>query len=220
MKALKNAGIEIAHIGKFDAADDRTPIFYGILRGTGSAMLVCERLGKDYYYIDNGYYDAIYMDLQKRKDMSGKYRIVKNGMIEPYVGLPEQTPIRPKMRVLLLPPSPYSAFMHDTTPEDWNQEWSEKCRRLGWTAVIRDKSCQQPLNKHLAEFDIVIAFNSMGIMTAIEEKKYVFDTHGILRNAGKITNMLERFELHHIKQFYEPKNLTLEEIGKGMACLS
>lgn len=213
MRQIKNAGIEIAHIEKFNK--DKTPIFYGILRGTGSWMLWCQRQGKDFYYIDNGYYDAIYMDLQKVKDMSGKYRVVKNGMIEPYIGRPEQTPLKTGMKVLMLPPSPYSAFMHDTTPEDWNQEWVNKFKRQGWEVTIRDKSEQKPLNKHMADFDIVMAFNSMGIMTAISGGKYVFDTHGILRNADRYNNLLERYEINHVKQFYEPKNLTLGQISEG-----
>src|SRR3990167_9826340 len=124
MKVFKRAGYEVRDIGKFDPS--KPAIFYGILRGTGAAMRVCQAIGQDFYYVDNGYYDAVYMDVHKRKDMTGKYRVVKNDMAEVYTGPVDIIPAKPGMSVLLLPPSPYTAFMYDTTPEDWNFKWVTK----------------------------------------------------------------------------------------------
>ena len=78
--------IELRHISSFDSArlNDTKHAFYGILRGCSRAMHILAYMGMDYWYIDNGYFDAEYVNKDMRKDMSGKFRVVKSDMIEPY----------------------------------------------------------------------------------------------------------------------------------------
>jgi hypothetical protein len=216
--AFESAGTLTRHISEFSGfAHHEVSIFYGILRGCGVAMRICQELGIPYCYMDNGYFDAVYMDAMKRKDMVGTYRIVKNATLDQYIEQPNKIVERDpkhKMRVLLLPPSPYSAFMHDTTPEDWLHEWHHKLlgRDVG---VIRKKDDKTPLYEQLQGFDAVVAFNSMAVMEAIRLGKAVYTTHGIIRNADKFDTELQYFDYDAMRAYYEPKQLTLEQISKG-----
>src|SRR5258708_4136005 len=158
MKAFSRGGVKVAHIRDFDAYNVDQPIFYGILRGTGSAMRHLQYLNEDFWYLDNGYFDAIYMDQNKRKDMGGTYRIVKNDMLEACdiqpsksVALNDNT-----ARILLLPPSPYAAFMYDTTPEDWIMQSATRLSELGMTYSIRDKNDTSAYASTAKEYDAVL----------------------------------------------------------------
>lgn len=50
---------------------DGPAMVYGILRGCGEIIKECEWIGRDYYYVDHGYFRRGYYD--------GYFRIVKNG---------------------------------------------------------------------------------------------------------------------------------------------
>ena len=218
MKAFSRSGVTVRHIDKFDKT--QPAIFYGILRGNGAAMRHHQYQGIDCWYVDNGYFDAQYMDLMKHKNMTGKYRVVKNAMLEKFPLLPShQLPLR-KVNILVLPPSPYSAFMHDTTPDDWKAEWVKKLQVLGHNVAQRTKDDQQPLARALKAVDAVLAFNSMGIMAAVDHGKAVYTTHGIFDNADMIDKCLPYYDIEELRKFYEPKQFTLEEIAEGKACLS
>ena len=218
MKAFSRSGIIVTHIKNF--RPDLTPIFYGILRGCGTAMRLMQHLKKDYYYVDNGYFDAHYMDLNKRKEMSGKYRIVKNAKIETMCINPKKTSTE-KLRVLILPPSPYTAFMHDTIPEDWNVESIKRIQAAGHSHHVRNKDEQRTLRKQLSDFDAVYAFNSMGVVEAIELGKAVYTTHGIIRNRDLMEiGAAPYYDIDEIRKFYDSKQFTLEEIAdRGVKCL-
>ena len=217
MKAVGRSGIKVRHIKNFDK--DQPAVFYGILRGCGAGMLHHKIQGIPFFYIDNGYFDAMYMDLTKHKEMSGKYRVVKNGMIEPFMGAPRKEPIR-KCKVLGMPPSPYTAFMYDTSPEDWNLQARERLIRLGHEPMLRDKTDQQPLLKCLKHVDAVYAFNSMGAVAAIDAGKAVYTTQGVVQNDHLLEECLPYYDIAEIRKFYEPKQFTLGEISEGKACLS
>jgi hypothetical protein len=190
-------------------ASDHPSLFYGILRGCGRAMHTLKALGKDYYYIDNGYFDALYVDGNKHKDMSGKFRVVKNGMHEVYCGNKIVAEVC-NAKVLIIPPSPYSANFYDTTPEDWIYAVGKNLDPQTTQIKIRNKDSLTPLEESLAWCDGVIAFNSMAVMKAIEMGKYVKDSHGILRHP-----QWSRLDINEVKAFYEPKQFTLEEFRDG-----
>lgn len=226
MRAFEKASIQTEHVANFwqntvaTPTVAPTPIFYGILRGTGMAMRYCQEIKKDFYYLDNGYFDAIYMDEKKRKDMSGKYRVVKNGMIEKYSGGFSIFNAPEDMKVLILPPSPYTAFMHDTTPEDWVHEQAGKCQALGYHYAIRTKESTEALVDDLRQVSAVLAFNSMSVMTAIMHGISAFDTHGVLQNTQLFGKCLPAYELDSMREFYREKDFTLDEIKqKGITCL-
>jgi len=215
MTALHTSGIDIAHIRDFNNNKDETPIFYGILRGSGMAMRWCRAMKREYYYIDNGYFDAVYANRLGIKKDTGKYRIVKNDMLEEYKGEPSRSEAFRPIKVLIMPPSPYTAFMYDTIPYDWMALVRDEALRMGCYVSVREKSCDIPLKQHIAEHDAVFAFNSIAVMAAIELGKAVYTTHGIIRNQHMFNEVIPYYKEEDIKSFYEKKQYTLDEIQKG-----
>jgi hypothetical protein len=160
------------------------------------------------------------MDEHKKKDMSGKYRIVKEDMIEEIPDILPTKIIGGNMRVLMLPPSPYTAFMYDTTPEDWNFQWGSRLDDLGHSIHVRDKPDKSDLETTLNNFDAVFAFNSISVIKALEMGKAVYTTHGIIRNSDLLEQGAPYYHFDSVKKFYEPKNFTLEQIADlGEKCL-
>lgn len=216
-RAFQAGGVEVRHIREFPEGDgaNKTEIFYGILRGSGAAIRHLQYRSKEYYYVDNGYFDAVYMDQNKVKDMGGKYRVVKNGLLEEFKGLPRLVSPRRSLRILALPPSPYSAFMHDTTPEDWLHQWKTRRQANNDWIDVRHKDEKMPLAEQLKTYDAVIAMNSMAVMEAIRLGKAVYTTHGIVRNAEKFETEIPYYSYADMEAFYADKQFTLEEIAEG-----
>lgn len=207
--------LELRYIHEFDDWADtidefggRTVhILYGILRGCSRAAHIISAFCQDYCYIDNGYFDAHYIDSNKLKDMNGKFRVVRNGLHHAFDGGGvEEKPIK----ILILPPSPYSANFYDTTPEDWVCARIIELKANNQTFFIRDKNSTTPLDVDLANSDGVLSFNSMAVMRAIELGKSIKDTHGMFKRDG-----FHRYDFDEIKAFYEPKQFTLDEIREG-----
>ena len=219
MRSLSKGGVKVAHINNFQFNKNTPAVFYGILRGTGAAMKYLQMSGKDFHYLDNGYFNAVYMDENKLKDMSGKYRVVRGDMIESMDIEPAETSTG-TMNVLLIPPSTYTAFMYDTTPEDWNYEWGNKLSALGHSISFRKKD-EGSFDDAVKDFDAVFAFNSISAIRAVELGKAVYTTHGIIRNAHLIENIAPYYDIYEIKEFYKNKQFTLEEIAdRGIKCLN
>jgi hypothetical protein len=170
--------------------------------------------------VDNGYFDAIYVDKKGYKDTGGKFRIVKNEMIEKYIHKPSATISASCLNVLVLPPSPYSAFMHDTTPEDWIIDVTSKLRSIDHPYKIRYKDDKQDFKEAVKECDAVLAFNSMGVMAASEMGRAVYDTHGIFRNYEMLGKIAPYYAVGDLKKYYKQKDYSLEEIADGdLECL-
>lgn len=220
LKAFSRGGVQVAHINDFQFNKSRDSLFYGILRGTGPAMRHLRFAGRGYHYVDNGYFDAVYMDAKKVKEMGGKYRIVRDDMIEPIVIDPVKVTTG-QMRIRIYPPSAYTAFMYDTTPEDWGQQWVRALTSLGHDCDFTDKTPGWSFDEAIKDFDALFTFNSTTVMRAIELGKAVFTTHGIIRNADKVASGAHYYDLSAMKTFYEPKQFTLEEIAdRGVKCLN
>lgn len=228
--------IEIKHISEFkpDYAEEKYPcapcstsIFYGLLRGTGNAMKICQFLREDFYYIDNGYTGAEYIDAKGAKYMDGKLRICKNDMTEVYPGPRIEGPISEGKAFLLIPPSPYTANFYDTTPEDWTQEWGGRLKRKGFTVEVKGKERGQTFAFYFDWVErhkgAVLAFNSMAVMGSMERGIPTYDTHGILRNAGDIQTEnfrpMVNVNFASLKAYYEARQFTLQEIAEGKSCL-
>lgn len=205
--------IELKHIKDFTYSHD-LHVFYGILRGSAKIMHLLDYTAADYYYIDNGYFDALYIDKSMHKSMEGKFRVVKNGMHEVYPHEPDYS-INPVNSVLLIPPSPYSANFYDTTPEDWIEVTSEKIKKSGCAIKIRNKQSLIPLDDDIKQSDAVVAFNSMVVMRSCELQIPSFDTHGVFRNFDKYFPDGVFYDIKKLKAFYEPKQFTLDEIKQG-----
>jgi len=202
-EALEHAGIEARHISGFSpwAANDH--IFYGILRGAGNAIKQCQTASKNFYYIDNGYFDAEYVNDKNVKSVQGKYRICRNRLIDVYYGQFEQRLITKHDKVLFIPPSQYSAYFHNTTPEDWLLSVCD-----GMRGKVRKKGDTVPLEQDIEAHDVIYAFNSMSLVKAIELGKPVYSTHGIVSEPGF-------YNYDAVKHFYSSKQFTLQEIAEG-----
>ena len=212
--AFRKDGVEVRHVRNFSYMSGRA-ILYGLLRGTGMAARWLKEAGVDYLYLDNGYFDAVYMDASKRKEMTGTYRICRNCLLEPFTGKPTFQAPHTRLKVLILPPTPYVAFMYDTTPEDWLQEWSRKLADLGCQFTIRDKTARGPFSEVAQGYDAVLAFNSIAAMEALRLGKIMYTTHGIIRNAHLLGSVIQRYDYDDLTEFYRGKQFTLEEIAEG-----
>jgi hypothetical protein len=216
MAAFAESGIPTSHISEFYENKGEPAIFYGILRGSGIAMRWCKTQGIDFWYVDNGYFDAQYVDGKMLKTMDGSFRVVKNALIEPYDGEPLVTrDTHEKMKILFLPPTPETAFMHDTTPQDWLYHNSLKAHELGYECFKREKGSKVPLEEDIENVDMVFAFNSMAVIKAIEMGKAVYTSYGVVQNSELFGQKLPYYSLANLMDFYKDKQFTLEEIKKG-----
>lgn len=201
--AFRESGVEVDHVDNFTP---QPSIFYGIHRGCGNAMHLCTYTNNDYYYLDNGYFDAEYVDRSGKKDLGGTYRLVKNGMHERYEGPSYE--VLPGIRTaLLIPPSHYSAYFHNTTPEDFVQQIGETFPKMEFT--VRTKSSDIDIESEILRHDCIMSFNSMAVIKAVALGKPVLDTHGVFQ-AG-----LKKYRIEQVKEFYHDKQFTLEDIAGG-----
>jgi hypothetical protein len=203
-KALESGGVKCDHIKHFDPYQSQEHIFYGILRGAGHAIKLCERFIKTYYYIDNGYFDARYIDAGGFKELDGKFRVVKNGQIEPFTGSYTPFYMTETTKFLILPPSEYSAYFHNTTPEDWILDVHLPYS----TSKIRKKNDPVKLDADIEAHEAVIAYNSMAVIRAIELGKPVVTERGAFDKLGT-------YDLEEVREFYKDKQFTLQELAEG-----
>lgn len=228
MKAVNDAGFPIKHIRDFPEEGYPSSIFYGILRGAGNVMHEMRRLGRDFWYIDNGYFDAEYIDRSGRKSLNGTYRIVCGDMIETYIGKQVVAPVKKGKVFLIILPSPYTANFYDTTPEEWADEWARILAKKGYAYKCRNKASTSTLHEDLDEIRRigagVLAFNSMAIMSALERNIPVYDTHGLFKNSGEILRPDFQpgvlYDFREVEKFYRPKQFTIEQIAKGRSSLN
>jgi hypothetical protein len=199
--------IELMHIKDFAPMQD-VHVFYGIHRGASRAIHLLKYFGIDYYYIDNGYFDALYVNRSGFKGMGGKFRVVKNDMIEP-CGFEGSYNFDVK-RTIIIPPTEYTAMHNLTTPEDWGRLVGQPLVDHGVEIRVRKKDTEIPLEDELAWCDSVISFNSMVIMRAIEAGKVVCDTHGVLRN-----DYFSTYNIEDMKAYYEKRQFTIAQLREG-----
>jgi hypothetical protein len=209
-----DAGFKSCHVKDYSFLDlSSTPVYYGILRGCGLQSYLCSSLNKDFWYMDNGYFDAVYMDQNKHKQITGTYRIVKNKLIDVYGGAQiSQDELRPR-RILYLPPTSYTAFMHNTTPGDWLQEWVRK-KQSDDQVFIKDKDDSASLEEKLEWCNTIFAFNSMVAMRGIEMGKSVYTTNGILDNSHLFNQAMPYYDYECVKSFFSEKQTTLDKLGE------
>lgn len=204
---MKATGQQIKHLHLFDKMELQPSIFYGMLRGASRAMHILKRAGVDFYYIDNGYYEAKYINRLKTKEMDGTYRIVKNDTHHIYTGNSIKY-VGDVKTILLIPPSAYSAMFNDTLPEDWLNQSIKYIGNIysGARFIVRNKNSQKPLESDINESDAVFSFNSMSIIKAIEMGKPVCDTHGVFRSME-----FRLYRYQDIIDFYENKQSTIDK---------
>jgi hypothetical protein len=203
---FKAAGFPIKHVNEYNEL--YTPILYGILRG--AAAIINHRIlsKKDFWYVDNGYFDAQYIDQERQKQLTGTYRIVKNQLLHTYDGEPKDIDPPKNKKILIIPPTPYSAMMHDTTVEDWLEQHAYKILSTN-EYVLRDKENKTPLQVHMDWCDTVLCFNSMIAMDAIKAGKAVETTHGILSPPW-----YGYYDYEDVKGFFLNKQTTLDKLGE------
>ncbi len=216
---ISSRGIRQDHIKNFSKNKGKPAIFYGMLRGCGTAIRwhTFERV--PFIYVDNGYVDAMYVDRKMVKNMRGTYRIVKNALLDVFPHRPKRTePYRP-LRFMMMPPTVYSAFMHDTTPGDWINHWANILQGAGHEYFIRSKDSEADLAKDFEKADAVLAFNSIAAVSATSLGKAVYTTNGIFNNAFEIerTREIPYYDFMEVKNFYKTKQYSLSSILRGEA---
>jgi hypothetical protein len=206
----------IKHIQQFDTEPMQQAIFYGLLRGCSRAMHIMKHRAIDYWYIDNGYIGAKYIDERNIKEMNGTFRLVKNDMIEPYNGKVTKDKKQAGYRALLMPPSVFTANFYDMLPEEWINVVFKILSARGYQVFKRDKQSHIPLDDDLRDCDLVVNCNSMAAMRAVELGIPVYDTHWIFRN---VMDLLDEDFIptsyatwDDVKAYYEPKQYTLEQM--------
>lgn len=211
MDAVKSAGFEVRHIKDF--IYHRPAIFYGILRGAGLNQYLLSKVMIDWWYIDNGYMDAVYVDKSGYKRMEGTYRICKNKKLEQYTESPVigDTP----KSMLIIPPSEATAFADGTTIEDWYMSIK---KYITMPYNIRTKDDPLSLSEHISKFDGVFAYNSMAVMEAVRQGKSVHTTNGIFPFTESMNSHYYNYE--KLRTFYTDRQYTLEQIAKGASCLN
>lgn len=221
MAKFKQAGFECRHIKLFDQSPLQPGVFYGILRGSSRAMHILHHANTPYFYIDNGYMGAQYVNSDFQKQMTGTFRVVKSDTHHVYRG--DEIRIKPVTKrgeVLVLPPTPYTAMHHSITVEDWTQQWGSLLMAHGFKVRMRQKSTKVPLDEDLMGTDMVLSCNSMAGIRAIELGIPAYDTHGLFRDADDITKHVFVPELKYsfdmLKDFYNTKQYQLDRIVQGV----
>ena len=174
-----------------------------------------------YYYVDNGYFDAQYVNSRFQKSMTGMFRVVKNDTHHLYKG--DELRIKPltsKKEALVLPPTAYTAMHHSITVEDWTQYWVSLLMSHGFRVTIREKSTKAPLDVDLMNIGVVLSCNSMAAIRAIELGIPAYDTHGLFRDADDITKHVFipelKYTLDMLHAFYDNKQWSLDKIVQGV----
>lgn len=216
-KAFEN----VRHISKFDDTPADCGIFYGLLRGSSRAMHILKHRGVDFYYIDNGYYGAEYVNGDMVKNTAaGHYRFCKSSTIHTYTGPRAETGVGPKNnRALLMMPSPYAANFHDTTPEDWAVKWAKVLESRGFIVEVKPKNDGRRFEEMAADYGIIVAFNSVGILRAVECGIPVYDSHGVLKNIDMLLDPSQDVRLmyrdNELWQFFTKRQFTLQQFANG-----
>lgn len=206
----------IKHISQFNETPLQPSLIYGLLRGCGRAMHILQHQKMDYWYIDNGYIGAKYIDERNVKEMDGTYRVVKNDMIERYQGPRKREKKGKGYRALLFPPSVFTANFYDMLPEEWVNVMFKILSARGYQVFKRDKQSHVPLDDDLRDCDLVVNCNSMAAMRAVELGIPVYDTHWIFRNVREllaeelIPETMATWE--DVKAYYEPRQFTLDQL--------
>lgn len=205
---LKSTGKPMRHINQMDKNELQPSVFYGMLRGAARGMHLLKRAGIDYWYIDNGYYEAKYINHNNIKEMDGTYRVVKNDTHCQFKGNSIKYSGEVKT-ILLIPPSAYSAMFNDTLPEDWINQSMKYLSNIypELRFIIRNKNSEKPLESDINKSDAVFSFNSMSVIRAIECGKPVCDTHGLFR-----TMDFHVYKYKDIIDFYKDKQANVDKI--------
>ena len=149
---------------------------YGILRGTGDILLECERLGREFYYIDHGYFCP---SDHQHGDMSGHYRVTRNAFQAKGKG--EHGPGRWDTldmemepwrdcgdHVLVLPMSHNVAMLRGVDPKTWLQDTvATLARHTDRPIMVKPKSIDLTLEEALRDAHCVVGHCSNALVEAV-----------------------------------------------------
>lgn len=211
--------VEIKHISKFDDTPADRGIFYGLLRGCTRAMHILKHRGIEFFYVDNGYFDAEYVDKNMMKRMDGTYRFCKSGILGEFKGKYISGALSSGRDALLLKPSPWAANYFDTTPEDWVAEWAGVLTNRGYSVRVRDKNSSIDIDQDIKSSGLVLSFNSIAVLKGIEFGIPSYDSNGMFKNARllKDPNHIPRvlYDYEDIKDFFSKRQFKLEQFKNG-----
>ena len=155
-----------------EGLDARDPIVYGVLRGCGEIIRLCEALNRDWWHIDNGYFRPGHFD--------GYYRVTLNGFqaTEPFECPPDRfeklgTVMEPWRKlgshVLIVPPSPGRAVWYGFRGEDWVSCTINDIRRSTDRKIAVKTGPKGNMQQALENAWCVVTFDSQSATHALRE---------------------------------------------------
>lgn len=157
---------------------------YGILRGTSDMIKECEKIKRDYFYIDLGYFER---SIHYRGDYSGYYRVSKNlnqSAGSGNSGMERWNSLNIKMKpwrsgeyIVICPLSKNVGTFLGISPQDWlKQTVEEIIKHTDKPITIKPKDSDQSLKMTLANAHCIVAYNSNALVDAVLEGVPVFYT--------------------------------------------
>ena len=149
---------------------------YGILRGTSEVLLECERLGREFYYVDHGYFRP---SDHARGDFSGYYRVTCRGYQVDGSGDHSSArwsklgirmrPWRTDGRHVLVFPMSYNVAVHrGLDPKAWLRETvAEVARYTDREVVVKPKSSDLTLAEALRDAWCVVGHETTALIGAV-----------------------------------------------------
>ena len=148
---------------------------YGILRGTGEIINECEEIGRDYYYIDHGYFDR---SEHKMGDFTGSYRVELNA--NQCVGNGDHKgdrwhalnirmdPWKKGDTIIVCPLSKNVGTFLGIAPNDWMRDTiKEIVKHTDRPIEIKKKDSDLTIGTTLKGAHCVVAYNSFAMVEAI-----------------------------------------------------
>jgi hypothetical protein len=152
-------------------------LFYGILRGTGEVMRLCEEAGGDYIYVDHSYFDETRVK-DAKVDQRTHFRCVPNDRYFRRGGdMPADRWLRLGIEVrpwrtsgdhiVIVPVSRFVAAFNGFSPEDWLAETVETLRQhTDRKIVVKPKDVDHPLTDVLENAWALVTLESNAAIQA------------------------------------------------------
>lgn len=221
-------GLPVSHVDEVSAekvAAYDVHIWYGILRGTEWVREECERQGKLFFILDNGYFGAGHF--------GGYYRIspykTQALYLPSFVNTKYQHDLKPWVAdggyVLVCPPTEAVCGFYKIDGDEWLCDALDKIEHAGLTAKIRKKDSATPLTEDLGGAKMVVTFNSsvgwkalqMGIPCLSDPLHSVVGSYYNTKCIDKLLSVYKDMPRELLFDFLVEHQFTLSDIAGGKA---
>lgn len=229
----KGLGGELLKVPEIEGGDihpwiqDYNPqIAYGILRGANHIFGYCDYYKRDWFNVDNGYFNPGHFN--------GYYRISYKGTQAKYdASFPckefegEFEPIKRmgNQWAMICQPTDYVCQFFGVDKDQWLYNTISQLKKSRFHYFIRTKDSKEPLEEHFKECGLVVTFNSSVGWKAIQQGIPCLSdtTHSVVGsyyNTKSIDELIEKFNTMPrapLFNFMQSHQFTLEEIEQGKA---